>query len=373
MECFALHRFQKKQPVLVYWDANALASEHATGIVVYGANLLRALQKYDDLEFIGLLKLSRLKRRHFIKRHADLRIKTYIPPFSDWCLSRKAVYHGIDFKVPNTRRLPRVVTIHDLSVFESGLSDPRFQQRGIEYNTWLINKVNPERIIVPTQAVRDHVLQHFPETAKKLRVIPHGAEQAFAATADANEIPQKIRQLGPFILCPGSVEKRKNGATLIEAFERSAAADTLHLVFAGGMGYDAETIRKRADASPARNRIHFVSGISSAALNALYRTAVFTVYPSLFEGFGLPIVEAFALESPLITSNFGAMAEVASDAALTVDTRSAEALGAAIDRLASDTALRADFQQRGKKRALDFSWKKAAAATRDVYLELAAK
>ncbi|HMV37065.1 MAG TPA: hypothetical protein PKD60_14285, partial [Turneriella sp.] len=104
--------------MLVYWDANALASEHATGIVVYGANLLRALQKYNDLEFTGLIKLSRLKRRHFIPRHAEIRTKLYIPPFSDWFLSRKAVYHGIDFKVPNTRRLPRVVTIHDLSVFE---------------------------------------------------------------------------------------------------------------------------------------------------------------------------------------------------------------------------------------------------------------
>jgi glycosyltransferase involved in cell wall biosynthesis len=214
--------------VLVYWDANALASEHATGIVVYGSNLLRELQQYDDLEFTGLLKLSRLKRRHFIKRHADIRIKTYIPPFSDWCLSRKAVYHGIDFKVPNTRRLPRVVTIHDLSVFEPELSDPRFQQRGMDYNRYLINRLNPERIIVPTEFGREHMLKYFPASRDKIRVIAHGSEQVMrTANAAAADIPDGLRET-PFILCPGSVEKRKNGERLIAAFENSQAAKKCH-------------------------------------------------------------------------------------------------------------------------------------------------
>ncbi|HNL10135.1 MAG TPA: glycosyltransferase family 1 protein, partial [Turneriella sp.] len=297
--------------MLVYWDANALASEHATGIVVYGANLLRALQKYNDLEFTGLIKLSRLKRRHFIPRHAEIRTKLYIPPFSDWFLSRKAVYHGIDFKVPNTRRLPRVVTIHDLSVFEPNLSDPRFQQRGMDYNRYLINKLNPERIIVPTEFGREHMLRYFPATRDKIRVIPHGADQVFAvADTAAQELPANLAQR-PFILCPGSVEERKNGMRLVEAFEQSRAAKSLQLVFAGGRGYNHEAIYARAEASPAKDRILFLRGLSSAQLALLYKQAVFTVYPSVFEGFGLPIAEAFALGSPLITSSTGAMAEVA--------------------------------------------------------------
>ncbi|HNA78783.1 MAG TPA: glycosyltransferase, partial [Turneriella sp.] len=249
--------------MLVYWDANALASEHATGIVVYGANLLRALQKYNDLEFTGLIKLSRLKRRHFIPRHAEIRTKLYIPPFSDWFLSRKAVYHGIDFKVPNTRRLPRVVTIHDLSVFEPNLSDPRFQQRGMDYNRYLINKLNPERIIVPTEFGREHMLRYFPATRDKIRVIPHGADQVFAvADTAAQELPANLAQR-PFILCPGSVEERKNGMRLVEAFEQSRAAKSLQLVFAGGRGYNHEAIYARAEASPAKDRMLFLHGLSS--------------------------------------------------------------------------------------------------------------
>lgn len=357
--------------MLVYWDANALASEHATGIVVYGANLLRALQKYNDLEFTGLIKLSRLKRRHFIPRHADIRTKLYIPPFSDWFLSRKAVYHGIDFKVPNTRRLPRVVTIHDLSVFEPNLSDPRFQQRGMDYNRYLINKLNPERIIVPTEFGREHMLRYFPATRDKIRVIPHGADQVFAvADTAAQELPANLAQR-PFILCPGSVEERKNGMRLVEAFEQSRAAKSLQLVFAGGRGYNHEAIYARAEASPAKDRILFLRGLSSAQLALLYKQAVFTVYPSVFEGFGLPIAEAFALGSPLITSSIGAMAEVAGDAALTADPYSVEALQTAIDKLAEDAALRSELADKGRRRATEFTWQKAAAATRDVYLELA--
>ncbi len=358
--------------MLIYWDANALASRHATGIVVYGSHLLRALQKYDDLEFIGLLKLSRLKRKKYLPRHADLRTQLYIPPFSDWFLKKNAVYHGIDFKVPATRRLPRVVTIHDLGVFEKDLSDPRFQAEGIRYNTYLINTLRPDRIIVPTDFGRDHMLHYFPHTRDIIRVIPHGSEQAFETAEHEPSIPPDTSALVPFILCPGSVEKRKNGERLIEAFEnsRNVKERRINLVFAGGMGYDHETIRARAAASPLTEYIHFFSGISSRSLQALYKAALFTVYPSVFEGFGLPIVEAFALGSPLITSNIGAMAEVAGDSALTVDPYSVEQLSAAIDHLAENELLREEYRAKGIHRARHFSWKDAAALTRDVYLEL---
>ena len=358
--------------MLVYWDANALASRHATGIVVYGKFLLRELQKFSDLEFTGLLKLSRLKRRHFLPRHADLRTQLYIPPFSDWFLDRKAVYHGIDFKVPKTHRLPRVVTIHDLGVFEKDLSDPRFQAEGIRYNTYLIRSLKPDRIIVPTEFGREHLIHYFPETKDIIRVIAHGAEQAYDTVEHEPSPAPDITELQPFILCPGSVEKRKNGERLIEAFERSSAANSekLQLVFAGGMGYDGERIRQRAMTSALRERIHFFSGISSRTLHELYRRAQLTVYPSLFEGFGLPIVEAFALGSPLITSNIGAMAEVAGDAAFTVDPYSTEALTDALDKLSTNALLRKEYQAKGLKRVHLFRWADAASATRDVYREL---
>lgn len=165
------------------------------------------------------------------------------------------------------------------------------------------------------------MLHYFPHTRDIIRVIPHGSEQALATAEHEPSMPLDTNAITPFILCPGSVEKRKNGERLIEAVELSRCVQErrIHLVFAGGMGYDHESIRRRAAASPLAEKIHFFTGLSSRSLQALYKSALFTIYPSVFEGFGLPIVEAFALGSPLITANIGAMAEVAAEAALTVD------------------------------------------------------
>lgn len=355
--------------MLVYWDANALASRHATGIAVYASNLLRALQSFTDLKFIGLLKLSRLKRRHYIAQHADLKTRIYIPPISDWLLRRNAVYHGIDFKIPATHRLPRVVTIHDLGVFESGFSDHRFQQRGQEYIRYLMEKLQPERIIVPTEFGKQHLLRFFPQVHDRVCVIPHGADHAFQA-GEIVSLPAGIRER-EFILCPGSVEQRKNGLRLIEAFEQSRSVQHLKLVFAGGNGYNHEAIYRRAAESSAKDQIIFLPNLNSAELVALYKAALFTVYPSLFEGFGLPIVEAFALQSPLVTSNVGAMAEVAGDAAFKIDPLSVEEIRAALDRLSENAALRNELATKGKERAQQFTWRRAAEATRKIYQELA--
>ncbi|MCX7633373.1 MAG: glycosyltransferase family 4 protein [Turneriella sp.] len=359
--------------MLVYWDANPLASQFAGGITIYAKYLLRALQSYGDLDIVGLVKLSRLKRRHWIKQHATLKTRLYVPPFSDWFLSKKAIYHGVDFKVPPHSRLPRVATIHDLGVFVEGLSEPIFQKRGIAYLRHLLLHKTPERIIVPTHFVRQHMLELFPQLGSRIRVIEHGADHVVPwAESGTAELPPFL-QKAPFILCPGAVEERKNGARLIAAFERSRAAREMFLVFAGNDGFNHEAIHQRAQASPAKDKILFLPGLSATTLVALYRKAIFTAYPSLFEGFGLPIVEAFALGSPLLTSKIGAMAEVAGEAAVKVDPYSEEELTQAIDLLSYDAGLREKLSQSGKIRAKEFRWEKSAAQTRETYLELAGK
>lgn len=354
----------------VYWDANPLASNQVTGIVVYAANLFKALSAYPGLEITGLIKPKRLKRRKYIAQHAAIRTQLYIPPISDCFLDRHAIYHGLDFKVPRSRRIPRVVTIHDLGVFEKGFSDERFRAAGMAYNEWLLKKIQPERIIVPTHAVADHLSGLFPESAAKVRAIHHGHEQVFHTVADA-DLTRRLKTEKPFILVPGSVEKRKNAEAIIAAYEMSRAANELRLIFAGVRGFGYEDIKRRKEDSPASANILFEHQLTSAQLMSLYKEATFTLYPSLFEGFGLPIVEAFALGSPLITSNIGAMKEVAGDAALTCDPHSIEAIAGAIDTMARDAAKRGDYRTRGLERAKLYTWEKSAAATRDVYLELA--
>lgn len=353
----------------VYWDANPLASNQVTGIVVYAANLFAALSEFKDLEITGLIKPKRLKRRKYIAQHAAIRTQLYIPPISDFFLDARAVYHGLDFKVPASRRIPRVVTIHDLGVFEKGFSDERFRAEGMRYNEWLLNKIQPERIIVPTRAVADHLAGLFPESAHKVRAIHHGHEQVFHTSADS-DLTRRLKTQKPFILVPGSVEKRKNAEAIIAAYETSRARHELRLIFAGVRGFGYEDIKRRKEDSPVGGNILFEHQLTSSQLMSLYKEATFTLYPSLFEGFGLPIVEAFALGSPLITSNIGAMKEVAGDAALTCDPHAVEAIAGAIDTMAYDEGKRGGFRAKGMERAKLFTWKKSAAATRDVYLEL---
>lgn len=353
----------------MYWDANPLASNQVTGIVVYAANLFSALSEYRDLEITGLIKPKRLKRRKYIAQHAAIRTQLYIPPVSDFFLDTKAIYHGLDFKVPTSRRLPRVVTIHDLGVFEKGFSDERFRAEGMRYNEWLLRRVKPERIIVPTQAVADHLASLFPESAARVRAIHHGHEQVFHTVADAT-LSASLKNEKPYILVPGSVEKRKNAEAIIAAYEISRAAKDMRLIFAGVRGFGYEDIQARKERSPATTNIHFEHHLTSAQLMSLYLQATVTLYPSLFEGFGLPIVEAFALGSPLITSNIGAMKEVAGEAALTCDPSSVEAIAAAIDTMVYDEQRRNYYRAKGHERAKLFTWKNSAAATRKVYLEL---
>ncbi|HRP68283.1 MAG TPA: glycosyltransferase family 1 protein [Turneriella sp.] len=329
------------------------------------------MQSYEDLEIQGLLKLSRFKRRHFVPLHTSVKTNLYIPPFSNYFLRSNAIFHGVDFKIPKTTRLPRVVTIHDLGFFEESFSTMSFLTQKRAYCNYLITRLKPNRIIVPSEFIKEQLITRFPITREIVRVAYHGSEQAMEAVIN-NQWNKELEGLGQFILCPGTVEIRKNCLRLIEAFEKTKASHTVSLIFAGGAGFGYEEIRERAAASPLSKRIHFYSELSRAKFSALYKNALFTIYPSVYEGFGLPIVEAFALGSPLITANIGAMLEVAGDAAFCVNPYSVEELTGAIDILANDDSVRNDLAKRGHERAKFFTWKKAAIITRGVYEELRA-
>jgi glycosyltransferase involved in cell wall biosynthesis len=166
----------------------------------------------------------------------------------------------------------------------------------------------------------------------------------------------------------GAIQTRKNTARLVEAFE--SLDDSWRLVLAGSSGYGAETILARIGKSQARGRIEVVGYVSPAELAELYRSASIFVFPSLDEGFGMPVLEAMAAGVPVITSNRSALPEVAGDAALLIDPEDTGALRAGLRKLAEDSGLRKELAQRGLERAAMFSWEKAVRETWRVYGEL---
>jgi glycosyltransferase involved in cell wall biosynthesis len=172
---------------------------------------------------------------------------------------------------------------------------------------------------------------------------------------------------GPFLLHVGAVQARKNCLRLVEAFERLPGHAVL--VLAGGAGFEADQIFARIDLSPARGRIRRLGYVDAQTRAKLYRTAAALAFPSLDEGFGLPVVEAMACGLPVLTSNRSALPEVAGDAALLVDPFNVDEIADGLERLLPDEELRAGLRRKGLERAAEFTWRRAAEQTWRVYRE----
>jgi glycosyltransferase involved in cell wall biosynthesis len=170
------------------------------------------------------------------------------------------------------------------------------------------------------------------------------------------------------VLCVGAIQKRKNQAELVKSF--AAMPGDWSLVLAGSEGYEAAETRKAIEESSARHRIQITGYISESELAAWYGRARIFAFPSLDEGFGMPILEAMAAGVPVVTGNRSALPEVAGDAALIVEAARGGDLADALQLLAADEAKRNELIQRGLERARMFSWQKACQETLQVYREL---
>jgi glycosyltransferase involved in cell wall biosynthesis len=194
----------------------------------------------------------------------------------------------------------------------------------------------------------------------RLRVVHHGTRFV--------ETPVSVERQ-PCILHVGAVQARKNLTRLIEAFETAASAPW-RLVLAGGDGFGAAQVRARAAASPARDRIQFTGWVDDRGLTELYARSSLLAFPSLDEGFGIPVLEAMAWGLPVVASNRSSLPEVCGDAALLVDPTDTEALSTAIRSIIENPALAAGMAARGRERARQRPWGAAASETLRVYMEL---
>jgi glycosyltransferase involved in cell wall biosynthesis len=172
------------------------------------------------------------------------------------------------------------------------------------------------------------------------------------------------------VLCAGAIQRRKNQAGLVRAFR--AMPGDWRLVLAGSDGFESGETRSEIDASPCRDRIELTGYIPDSELAECYAKAMIFAFPSLDEGFGMPVLEAMAAGVPVVTSNRSALPEVAGAAAIQVNTSDENELVAALTSLASNEHLRNDLIRRGFEHARGFTWGKAVAATAAVYREVLA-
>ena len=268
------------------------------------------------------------------------------------------------FTVPDALGLPSVVTVHDMTVF---LYPAHHQPDTVAYVSQAIEAAanRAERILVDSKATQRDLLDQLPRLTGRVDVAYPGVDTSFFQNLDAcdgSPLTQKLGlNKGAYFLYVGSIEPRKNLERLIEAYATCAAAVDIALVLGGLPRWKSDGVLERAGAYNGPGRILLPGFIADDELPQLYSNALAFVYPSLYEGFGLPPLEAMACGAPVITSRSSSLPEVTGDAAIYVDPENTEELACALDRIASDGALRNNLSAQGRARAAEFTWDQTAA------------
>jgi glycosyltransferase involved in cell wall biosynthesis len=271
--------------------------------------------------------------------------------------------------VPARRGQALVVTVHDLA-FERfpELFPPRWlklYRRGLS-----IARDEADLVLVPS-AFTATELEGAGVERDRIRVTPlaGGSWEIEPGDEDVEEAPAR-EPSEPYVLAVGTIEPRKNLDRLVRAFRRAVEEAGLPhvLVLAGDVGWHEEELIDEIRRDP-RGRVRYVGRVTEARLPTLRRDAAAIAYPSLYEGFGLPVLEALAAGVPTLSSSSAAIPEVAGDAALLVEPENEDAIAAGLVRILTDTALRDDLMAKGPARAAMFSWAATARATLDAYRE----
>ncbi|WP_298403996.1 glycosyltransferase family 1 protein [uncultured Chloroflexus sp.] len=262
---------------------------------------------------------------------------------------------------------PTVVTIHDVGYRVFPEAHTARRRLELEVTTrWSLRAAR--RVLAVSHATKRDLVNWYGIDPDRIMVTHLGLSAEVRPPDDPQWVAAVRARYGlaqrPYLLYIGTVQPRKNLARLIEALATVLAAGyDLDLVLAGKRGWLSEPIERRANELGVVDRVRFTGYVADADLPALLAGALAFVFPSLYEGFGLPVLEAMACGAPVITSTISSLPEVAGDAALLVDPLDTNAIAAAIVRMHDDTALRTDLRQRGLARARQFTWEACARRT----------
>ncbi len=257
-------------------------------------------------------------------------------------------------------RLPYAIMVHDLSyeVFPELFTLKSRVRHGLSRRVIK----NADAILCPSTSTKQDLMGIYKIAETKVHVTPLAASTTGAETSPSPNFPKR------FVLSLATLEPRKNQISIIEAYEayRDGTKDAIHLVIGGGAGWKSRPILKAAKQSKYAKEIHLIGYVSEEQKAGLYRTAQVFVFPSFYEGFGLPVLEAMAAGCPVITSHTSSLPELVQDAALLIDPYNVNDSAQAIRQVLSSHTLRQNMIKRGKERAKEFSWEKTARKTQEI-------
>ena len=288
------------------------------------------------------------------------------------CISPLDVFHGTNYCIPVFSPCPTVVTIHDLSLFtQPQTHEDDNVKRGKRRMPLMARRAT--RIIAPSEFTKRETIEHLGIREDKIRVIFEAAREGMKPLplGECQTVFAKYNIRPPYLLYVGTIEPRKNLLTLIRAYDELLKQTdfTPQLVLCGGRGWLFDEVFKLVEELKLQDMVRFTGYVADEDLPAMYSAAEVFVYPSLYEGFGLPPLEAMACGTPAVTSNVSSLPEVVGNAGLMHDPNSWQDLVRQIIKML-DPQTREHFRQAGLEQAARFSWDRAARETQGLYDEV---
>lgn len=350
------------------FETSSMKTNKPTGIARYITNLVGNIceQKKKEDTVSLFHKFSRLKnKKEFLQlKNAETRIYyKSIWPF----MKNMDIFHGLDGYVPNWKKTIKIVTIHDLAAIklkDNDLSSETFRLKKFHTYNEVFKYV--DAIITVSESTKNDVIEYFNFNADRIFVTHLGlGEQYYARdTESIHQVLSKYSINKNYLLFTGALSGRKNTSRMIQAYARSKNCNDVEFVFSGGVSYKGENSLQEIKNLGLENKVKILNYVDDSDLPALYTGAAGFVFPTLYEGFGLPILEAMACGTPVLTANVGSAPEISGKWAIHVNPYDVNEIAHGIDMLLErPPGFAEDFIRHAKQ----FTWEQCAKKTLAAY------
>lgn len=365
---------------------NALCAENQSGTGRYATQLILALARIDTENQYRICAAANSPLIHYLAPFRNFEVypwrgrgtinrlifERFLIP--QWVAAENLdLYHGPAFVLPPSGRVPMVVTIHDLVFHLFPRTIPLLKR--LYYRKEIPRAIHDSRLIIAdSDSTTRDLCHYFAVPREKIITVSLGVAKRFFSPSpsyDQNKIQEKYKLPSRYILSIGTVEPRKNIPRLIESYLKLLARfpESPPLVIAGRIGWKSRILRPYLSGKGALSRIQFIGFVDDTDLPALYKHAALFVCASLYEGFGLPVLEAMASGIPVVASNISSLPEVTGSCAALVRPDDAEGMAQAMERILRDSGEAHKKSAAGIQRARDFSWEDTARKTLTAYHE----
>lgn len=372
----------------IAYYSNHFAKRSGTGIARYARELVNALSEFDEsVKVVPVATWSDGDKDYIneLKAGTGLRFLPtgrWITPLLWFSIEYPNLENLLDipidvvhanylgYIVPTSK--PYVITVHDIIP----LTHPEYSKSN---SAWFMEKHLKQALekasafICVSHATANSLIDYArrsysADLSDRAYVVHEGIADEYFLTSDVSVDRNSCPGIShPFILAVGKISPRKNLGAIISALHKLQSTIPHHLVTVGGSGWDYKGVMQLVDSLGMSERVHFLGYVSDETLITLYNNAALFVYPSLLEGFGLPVLEAMASGCPVVTSSVSSLPEVAGNAAMLVDPLNIDEIAAVIEAICTDQMLASELRWKGKQRAAQFSWQKCARETLAIY------